>query len=74
MAKTLSRPRARHDGLAKNDRAIPPERLRWVCDASRLPFETTEQVPPLTQTMGQERGVASLAFGLEAERPASTSS
>jgi hypothetical protein len=34
-----------------------------------LPFETTEQFQPLDGTVGQERGVAALEFGLEMESP-----
>ncbi|HZT07338.1 MAG TPA: AAA family ATPase [Chloroflexota bacterium] len=44
---------------------LTPERLRWRCDPDSLPFETTAEVPPLDHTVGQDRGVSALEFGLE---------
>ena len=34
------------------------------CDPDELPFETTEGVPPLDGTVGQERALHSVEFGL----------
>src|SRR5215475_7688866 len=45
--------------------ALAPEQLRWFCDPAQLPFETTEQVQPLDGTIGQDRAVRALTFGLE---------
>ena len=47
------------------DRVVPPDKLRWFCDPAELPFETTEEVPSLDGTVGQERAVNALTFGLE---------
>src|SRR5262245_49309712 len=44
---------------------LEPEQLRWFCDPAQLPFETTEEVQPLDGTIGQDRAVRALAFGLE---------
>src|SRR5215472_18042286 len=45
--------------------ALTPEQLRWFCDPALLPFETTEEVQPLDGTIGQDRAVRALSFGLE---------
>ncbi|MBV9356454.1 MAG: AAA family ATPase, partial [Chloroflexi bacterium] len=46
-------------------RPLAPEQLRWFCDPAQLPFETTEDVQPLDGTIGQDRAVRALSFGLE---------
>ncbi|HZU05159.1 MAG TPA: ATP-binding protein [Chloroflexota bacterium] len=51
------------------ERRVPPEQLRWVCDPAELPFETTAEIPPLDGRIGQERGESALAFGLEMAAP-----
>src|SRR5882672_4025999 len=56
-------------GDRKEDRRVPPDRLRWFCDPAELPFETTGQLPPQDGAIGQERAVAALEFGLEMESP-----
>ena len=33
--------------LASKLRTLPPEKLRWQCDATDLPFETTADLKPL---------------------------
>jgi len=47
-----------------NDFNVPPERLRWVCDPEQFDFETTEELEPLEGTIGQERALRSIEFGL----------
>jgi predicted ATP-dependent protease len=56
-------------GDRKEDRRVPPDRLRWFCDPADLPFETTGQLSPQDGAIGQERGVAALEFGLDMESP-----
>ena len=34
------------------------------CDPSEIPFKTTDELPPLEETVGQERALRSLDFGL----------
>src|SRR5215468_8612252 len=53
----------------REDRRVPPDRLRWFCDPAELPFETTGQLPLQDGAIGQERGVAALEFGLDMESP-----
>jgi predicted ATP-dependent protease len=43
---------------------VPYEQLRWHCDPAALGFATTNDIPPLQGTMGQERGVEAVALGL----------
>ena len=44
---------------------LPPEKLRWRCDPSRIPFETTAEVSPSTGDPGQERALRALRMGVE---------
>jgi lon-related putative ATP-dependent protease len=48
---------------------IPPERLRASCDPASLPFESTEDLTPLTDFIGQDRAVRALQFGLGLQKP-----
>ena len=43
---------------------VPPEALRRVCDPAELLFETTEEIAPVVGTVGQDRALSSLEFGL----------
>lgn len=43
---------------------LDPARLRWTCDPAKLGFETTEELRDLSQTIGQDRAVAALDFGI----------
>ncbi len=48
---------------------VPHGKLTKVCNPDDLGFETTEQVPPLQGTIGQERAVEALEFGLGIDAP-----
>ena len=39
--------------------------LRCLCDPSMFDFETTADIDPLDQVIGQERAVRAITFGLE---------
>jgi lon-related putative ATP-dependent protease len=43
---------------------LPPESLRKVCDAKVIRCETTEDLVPIREIIGQERAVRALKFGL----------
>ncbi|HDQ40444.1 MAG TPA: ATP-dependent protease, partial [Desulfonatronum sp.] len=43
---------------------VPLEKLRWRLDPKLLPFESTDDLEPLEGVIGQERGLASLRFGM----------
>ena len=39
--------------------------LRCLCDPSMFDFETTADIDPLDEVIGQERAVRAITFGLE---------
>lgn len=43
---------------------VPASRLRTPIDLSLIPFETTEDLAPLEVTIGQDRALKALTFGL----------
>jgi lon-related putative ATP-dependent protease len=43
---------------------LPPEKLRMQCDANLMQCETTQELTPLREIIGQERAVRALKFGL----------
>jgi predicted ATP-dependent protease len=48
---------------------LPPQKLRWRCDTSRLPFETTAQAELREGFVGQERALRALKMGVELSAP-----
>lgn len=48
---------------------LAPEALRWICDPEALGFETTEDVEPITNVVGQDAAMAALQFGLQVRAP-----
>ena len=44
---------------------VPLTDLRCLCDPSMFDFETTAEIEPLDQVIGQERAVRAITFGLE---------
>ena len=51
------------------DLKVPPEQLTASCDPDALGFETTDEVGPLEKTVGQDRAVGALEFGLNIDAP-----
>jgi len=47
--------------------SLPPDRLRWRCDPAALPFETTGEIEPLDEILGQDRAIEAIRLGLEIE-------
>ena len=43
---------------------VPVEKLRWRCDPSVFPFETTDEVPCSSEIIGQERAINAIKLGL----------
>ena len=41
--------------------------LKRYCNAEKLPFETTEELEPISTGIGQERGIKALEFGLNVD-------
>jgi lon-related putative ATP-dependent protease len=60
-------------GNGRQPPAVPaklePRQLRWHCDPASLPVETTAELEPLDQVLGQPRAVAAfeLGFGIDRE-------
>ena len=50
---------------SKHPSSLPPEKLRWQCDPARIPFETTAEVEPTVNDMGQDRALRALRMGVE---------
>jgi predicted ATP-dependent protease len=48
---------------------LPVEKLRWRCEPSRLPFETTAQAELREGFVGQERALRALKMGVELTAP-----
>src|SRR3984957_15062515 len=48
---------------------LPPEKLRWRCELSRIPFETTAQAELREGFIGQERALRALKMGVELSAP-----
>jgi len=49
--------------LSINDFEVPFQKLRWVCDPAILGIESTAELEPVTEPIGQERAVAAVDFG-----------
>lgn len=47
---------------------IPIEQLRWRLDPQTLSFETTQDLEPLKEIVGQKRGVAAFCFGIQMKK------
>ena len=43
---------------------VPVDKLRWRLDPATLSFQTTDDLSPLTEIVGQERGVEAFKFGM----------
>ncbi|HKL26799.1 MAG TPA: ATP-binding protein [Desulfuromonadales bacterium] len=47
-----------------DDLRLKPADLRWICDPNQFEFETTAELPPLEGTIGQDRALTAIDFGL----------
>lgn len=52
------------ESMSSRIKALSPESLRQVCDASQLPFETTADLQPSQVLVGQPRVAKALEFGI----------
>ena len=48
---------------------IAPEKLRWRLDPAALSFETTAELKPLEEIIGQRRGIEAFQFALGMQQP-----
>jgi len=44
---------------------VPLDRLRWRCDPDTLPFESTENIEPCQEIIGQGRGLEAIRVGID---------
>ena len=51
------------------DHELAPDQLRKRSDPQQFPFETTADVSPLEEIIGQERAVRAIRFGLDIQSP-----
>ncbi len=69
---THARPRDRATRTVAQSNGIEPlpvESLRWRCDPTRLGFESTKDVEPVTGIVGQDTAVEALRFGIQTNAP-----
>ncbi len=52
-------------GQERNYPEVPVEHLRWRCLPESLSFQTTEEIQPCMEIIGQERALKSIRLGLE---------
>lgn len=52
----------------KSDKEVPIDQLRWRLDPKSIPFETTDDLEPLDDIIGQERGVEAFRFAMGMEQ------
>jgi len=43
---------------------VPVEKMKWTLDSKQLKIKTTDELEPLTDIIGQKRGVEAFRFGL----------
>lgn len=48
---------------------LRPEEVRMNCPIEVLPFETTDELEPLCEIIGQNRAVQAMEFGLQVHKP-----
>jgi lon-related putative ATP-dependent protease len=53
----------------KSSKEVPVEKLRWRVDPATLPFTTTQELEPLKEIIGQDRGVEAFKFGMGVNKP-----
>ena len=53
----------------KSVNEVSVDNLRWRLDPATLSFETTEDIKPLKEIIGQKRGVDAFYFGMGIDKP-----
>ena len=43
---------------------VPVENLKWTLSPAQLSFETTDDIEPQSEIIGQQRGVEAFRFGV----------
>ena len=47
-----------------NTHKLSPEQLRWTCDPETLGIQSTLDIPPCREIIGQERAIRAIRLGL----------
>lgn len=55
--------------MARKQKALAPEDLRYVCEVGCIPFQSTDDAPDLKEPVGQERALHAIDFGLRIKNP-----
>jgi lon-related putative ATP-dependent protease len=50
-------------------KALPPNELRRICDPAVFKFDSTAEIEPLDEVIGQERAVRAIRLGLNMNQP-----
>src|SRR3972149_8177881 len=53
--------------MPKKPQSLTPEELRWTCAPKQFSYKTTDKIKPLEETIGQERALRAMDFGLGLE-------
>ncbi|KAF0220360.1 MAG: peptidase S16 lon domain-containing [Geobacteraceae bacterium] len=51
--------------MSNDNFKVPVEQLRWECDTNQFDFNTTDELHELEGTIGQQRALKSIEFGLD---------
>ncbi|HET9885874.1 MAG TPA: ATP-binding protein, partial [bacterium] len=51
------------------DSTIPAEKLSWRCDPGIFDFQTTSEISPVVDIIGQERAIRAISLGLAMDSP-----
>ncbi|MDD9991992.1 MAG: AAA family ATPase, partial [Rhodospirillales bacterium] len=54
---------------SRMENRLGADALRWSCDSLMPPFETTDEVKPITGVVGQDDAIEALRYGLEVFAP-----
>ncbi len=55
--------------MSQGTHELAPDQLRRRTDPAEFPFETTAELSPLEEIIGQERAVRAISFGLDIQSP-----
>jgi len=50
--------------MASTNKELSSDQLKYTCDTTQLKFETTAELKPLSEVIGQDRAVAAIDFGV----------
>jgi predicted ATP-dependent protease len=57
----------KEEGMPQTDHKVPVDKLKWVCDPAQFQFSTTHDIVNDHGSIGQERALAAIDFGLGME-------